>query len=72
MVDAGLESMSDKVLAAVRTISKRPIRYIVNTNEREEHTGGNEKLAAAGNTIPFRVPRTRGFRTAGWGRTAPM
>jgi len=55
LVDAGLESMSEKVLAAVRSISKRPIRYIVNTNERDEHTGGNEKLAAAGTTIPFRI-----------------
>jgi cyclase len=55
LVDAGLESMSEKVLAAVRSISNRPIRYIINTNERDEHTGGNEKLAAAGTTIPFRV-----------------
>jgi cyclase len=55
LVDAGLESMSDKVLAAVRSISKRPIRYIVNTSEHDEHTGGNEKLAAAGNSIPFRI-----------------
>lgn len=55
LVDAGLESMSDKVLAAVRTISSKPLRYIVNTSEREEHTGGNERLAAAGSTIPFRV-----------------
>ena len=55
LVDAGVESMSDKVLAAVRTISKRPLRYIVNTSERDDHTGGNEKLAAAGSTIPFRI-----------------
>ena len=55
LVDAGVASMSDKVLAAVRRISTRPIRYIVNTTEREAHTGGNERLAAAGSTIPFRV-----------------
>jgi len=55
LVDTGLASMSDKVLAAVRRISTRPLRYIVNTTEREAHTGGNEQLAAAGSTIPFRV-----------------
>jgi glyoxylase-like metal-dependent hydrolase (beta-lactamase superfamily II) len=55
LVDTGLASMSDKVLAAVRTISRRPLRYIVNTNEREEHTGGNETIASAGKTIPFRL-----------------
>lgn len=55
LVDAGVESMSDKVLAAVRSISRRPIRYIVNTSEREAYTGGNEPIAAAGSTIPFRL-----------------
>jgi glyoxylase-like metal-dependent hydrolase (beta-lactamase superfamily II) len=55
IVDAGAASMSDKVLAAVRTISRGPIRYIVNTDEREEFTGGNDKLAAAGSTIHFRI-----------------
>ena len=55
MVDTGVASMSDKVLAAVRTISRTPLRYIVNTNERDEHTGGNETIAAAGKTIPFRL-----------------
>jgi glyoxylase-like metal-dependent hydrolase (beta-lactamase superfamily II) len=55
LVDTGLEPMSEKVLAAVRTISTKPLRYIVNTTEREAHSGGNERLAAAGSTIPFRV-----------------
>jgi glyoxylase-like metal-dependent hydrolase (beta-lactamase superfamily II) len=55
IVDAGAASMSDKVLAAIRTISRGPLRYIINTDEREEFTGGNEKLAAAGTTISFRV-----------------
>lgn len=55
IVDTGVESMSDEVLAAVRKISTKPLRYIVNTTEREAHTGGNERLAAAGSTIPFRV-----------------
>jgi cyclase len=55
LVDTGVAAMSEKVLAAVRTISRAPLRYVVNTNEREEHTGGNEALAAAGKTIPFRL-----------------
>jgi glyoxylase-like metal-dependent hydrolase (beta-lactamase superfamily II) len=55
LVDAGTAAMSDKVLAAVRSISRGPLRYIVNTNERAEHSGGNDTLAAAGSTIRFRV-----------------
>ena len=59
LVDTGVASMSEKVLAAVRTISQRPLRYIIDTNEREEHTGGNEIIAAAGETIPFRLTNPR-------------
>ena len=55
VVDTGLASMSDKVLAAIRSISRRPLRYVVNTNEGDEHTGGNEAIAAAGKSIPFRL-----------------
>ena len=55
MVDAGIASMSDKVMAAIQTISRRPLRYIINTNERDEHTGGNDTIAAVGSTIPFRL-----------------
>jgi cyclase len=55
VVDTGRAAMSEKVLAAIRTISPRPLRYVVNTNERDEHTGGNETIAAAGKSIPFRL-----------------
>ena len=58
MVDGGTAAMSDKVIAAVRTISKGPIRYLVNTSEREEYSGANERIAAAGETIPFRPNQT--------------
>ena len=56
MVDAGVAGMSEKVWEAVQTISRRPLRYIVNTSEHQDYTGGNEALAAKGSTIPFRPP----------------
>ena len=58
LVDSGTAPMADKVLAALRTLTANPIRYIVNTNEREEYSGGNERIAAAGETIPFRPSQT--------------
>jgi len=54
LVDAGLASMSDKVLAAIETISSKPLRYIINTTEAEDHTGGNDAIAASGERIPWR------------------
>ncbi|MBI4887399.1 MAG: MBL fold metallo-hydrolase [Acidobacteria bacterium] len=54
LVDTGLASMSGKVLAAMKTISTRPLRYIVNTTEFDDHVGGNAAIADTGEIIPFR------------------
>jgi cyclase len=48
VVDTGLAQNSDALLAAIRKLSSRPIRYIINTHMHADHTGGNERLAAAG------------------------
>jgi len=42
LVDTGLAAMSDKVLAAIRPLSKGPLTYIINTDDRSDHVGGNE------------------------------
>lgn len=52
LVDTGLAPMSDKVLEAIRPLSKRPLVYIVNTNDREDHTGGNENIGKTGRPVP--------------------
>ncbi len=51
LVDTGLASMSQRVLAAVKQLSDRPIRSIINTHVHPDHTGGNEAIAKAGMTI---------------------
>jgi cyclase len=48
LVDTGSAQMTDQVLAAIRKITSRPIRYIVNTSAEPDHVGGNEKLSKAG------------------------
>ena len=48
VVDSSVAAMSEKVLAAIRTISDKPIRHIINTSADEHHTGGNENLSNAG------------------------
>jgi len=51
VVDTNEAAMSDKILAAIRTISPLPIRYIVDTSADPDHAGGNERFArAAGDT----------------------
>ena len=51
LVDSGTEPMSAQVLAAIRGISKGPIRYIVNTHLHADHIGGNAALASAGASL---------------------
>jgi cyclase len=51
LVDTGLAPMSAKVLAAVRSLSDKPIRYIINTHVHPDHVGGNEAIAKSGVTI---------------------
>jgi glyoxylase-like metal-dependent hydrolase (beta-lactamase superfamily II) len=54
LVDTGIASMSEKVWAAVQTLSHRPMRYIINTTEYPDHTGGNAAIAPKGETVPLR------------------
>jgi glyoxylase-like metal-dependent hydrolase (beta-lactamase superfamily II) len=51
VVDSEYAPLSDKILAAIRTLSKGPIRYLVNTTFDGDHTGGNEPIRKAGSTI---------------------
>jgi cyclase len=51
LVDTSFEQMSSKVVAAIRTLSDKPIRYIINTHAHPDHVGGNAPIAALGATI---------------------
>lgn len=51
LVDAGLEQMSGKILAAAKQLSNKPIRYIIDTHVHPGHVGGNEQIAKQGETL---------------------
>jgi len=51
LVDTGVATMSDRVVEAIRTLSKRQITYIINTSDRTDHIGGNENFAKIGSPL---------------------
>ncbi len=51
LVDSGGAQFSDQVLAAIRKLSDKPLRVIVNTSIDPDHVGGNEVVAKAGMTV---------------------
>jgi glyoxylase-like metal-dependent hydrolase (beta-lactamase superfamily II) len=51
LVDGSYAQMNDKVVAALRRISDKPIRFLVNTHFHGDHTGANENFARLGATV---------------------
>ncbi len=51
VVDTGATASREALLAAVKKLSDRPIRWIVNTSADLDHTGGNETISQAGLTV---------------------
>ena len=50
VVDTGKAETAEKVVAAIRRLSDKPIQYIVNTHMHDDHTGGNDVVRKAGLT----------------------
>jgi glyoxylase-like metal-dependent hydrolase (beta-lactamase superfamily II) len=48
VVDAGSAAAAPAVLDAIKRISPKPIRYVIDTGPDADHVGGNETLANAG------------------------
>lgn len=81
LVDTGVAAMSDKVLEASRPLSGKPVAYIINTDDSDDHVGGNETVATRGgpkgrgamavNIIAFLTVLDRMSATGGQARPTP-
>ena len=48
VVDTGDPAATDKVMAEIKKLQVRPVRWLINTTADLDHTGGNAKIAKAG------------------------
>ena len=51
LVDTSFAQLSDRILAEIRKLSDKPIRYIINTHLHADHTGGNQAMLQAGASL---------------------
>jgi len=51
VIDDQFAPLTPKILAAIKAITPKPVRFVVNTHWHPDHTGGNENLANTGAVI---------------------
>jgi glyoxylase-like metal-dependent hydrolase (beta-lactamase superfamily II) len=51
LVDDQFAPLSARIKAAIASISRKPVRFVLNTHWHGDHTGGNEQFGRAGSVI---------------------
>ncbi len=51
MIDDQFAPLTPKILAAIKTVTSKPVNYLINTHWHGDHTGGNENMAKEGAII---------------------
>jgi len=51
IVDDQFAPLAEKIQAALKDITNKPVRFIINTHYHGDHTGGNEPFSNAGSTV---------------------
>ena len=66
VVDPQTAELSDRLLAEIRRLSDKPVRFVLNTTGDADHVGGNQAIAASGRILAGGNTRAAtAFATAG-------
>lgn len=75
MIDAQFSPLSEKISTAIKGISDKPVKYLMNTHWHGDHTGGNENFSKKGATIiahnNVRTRMAKGQIIQAFGRQVP-
>jgi cyclase len=75
LVDSGGVGQGEKIVAAVRHLTHKPLRYLVNTGADADRIGGNSAVVAAAGGLSGAVAegerRPQRTRPPSWPRAAP-
>lgn len=51
MIDDQYAQLTEKILTEIKTLTDKPVRFLINTHWHGDHTGGNENLSKQGTII---------------------
>lgn len=51
LVDDQYAPLTDRIVAAVKSVTDQPVKFVLNTHWHGDHTGGNENLAERGTLV---------------------
>ncbi len=51
MIDDQFAPLTEKILAEIKTLTDKPVRFLINTHWHGDHTGGNENMTKKGTVI---------------------
>src|SRR5581483_2575726 len=51
VVDDKFAQDAPQIMAKIKSVSDKPVKYVINTHQHGDHTGGNEAMLAAGAEI---------------------
>lgn len=51
VIDDQFAPLTEKINAAIRTLTGKPVQFVLNTHWHSDHTGGNENFGKAGSLI---------------------
>ena len=51
LIDDQFAPLTERILAAIRTLDPDPVRFLINTHWHGDHSGGNENIARTGTVI---------------------